>query len=67
MAGMSEAREWEQAADDDVKSLAIKTYEQIDSPEADDGLKRMSLSKSKFLGQRAQEALARKASKIAPQ
>lgn len=63
MAGLSDAQQWERATDDVIKALAVETYEQIDSPEADAALKRMSLLKSNYLGQRAQEELARKASK----
>jgi hypothetical protein len=66
MAGLSDAKQWEQSSDEDIKDLAIQTFEKIDSPEADAGLKRMSQSESKNIGQRAQEALARKASKTTP-
>jgi len=66
-AGLSDARQWEQSGNEDIRTLAVKSYEKIDSPEAEEGLKRMSQSDSTWTRKRAQQALATKASKAAPQ
>ena len=64
-AGLSDARQWEQSGNEDIRTLAVKSYEKIDSPEAEEGLKRMSQSDSTWTRERAQQALARKAAKTA--
>jgi hypothetical protein len=65
-AGLSDAKLWEQSKNEDIRTLAVRSYEAIDSPEAEAGLKRMSMSESRWVSQRAQEALARKVAKAAP-
>ena len=62
-AGLSEARKWEQSTDEDIKSLAVRTYEEVDAPEAAEGLRRMSQMNSPKIRQKAEDALSRKALK----
>ncbi len=64
-AGLSDALQWELSKSTKIKFLAIDTFEKIDSQEADAGLKRLSQSDSSYVRQRVQDALARKALKLA--
>jgi hypothetical protein len=66
VAGLSDGRVWEQSKNDEIRSLAVKTYELVDSPEGEAGLKRMMQSESKWVSERAREALAKRSIK-APQ
>lgn len=59
-AGLTDAREWEQSSNEGVRLYAIRTYQEIDSPEADAGLIRLSLSKSKLTSQWAHDAIVLK-------
>lgn len=62
-AGLADALQWEQSKSTNTKFLAIDTFEIIDTPEADAGLKRLSQSDSSYIRQRVQDALSRKALK----
>ena len=64
-AGLSDALQWEHSKDTAILHLAIDTFEEIDSPEADAGLKRIALSDSPYIRMEAQDAIARKALKSA--
>lgn len=59
-AGLTDAREWEQSSNEGVRLYAIRTYQEIDSPEADAGLIRLSLSKSKLTSRWARDTIALK-------
>ncbi len=64
-AGLIDAQKWEQSSNEGVRLYAIYTYQEIDSPEADAGLIRLSLSKSKLTSQWARDAIATKQDMIA--
>jgi len=62
-AGFSDAQQWEQSNDDVIRRLAVRTYEKIDSPEAETALHRMADTQSGLLKEEIQQSLTRKAAK----
>ena len=63
MAGLSDAQQWEKSTNEEIQELAVMTYEKVDSPEAEAGLKRMSQSDSPRVRNHVQDALSRRALK----
>jgi hypothetical protein len=59
-AGLADARGWEKSSNEGIRLFAIYTYQEIESPEADAGLIRLSRSKSKLTRQWAQDTIALK-------
>jgi hypothetical protein len=59
-AGLSDALRWEQSKSVTIRTLAIYTFEAIDSAQADTGLQRLSQSDSSYIRMKAQDAIARK-------
>ena len=59
-AGLTDAQVWEQSSNEGIRLYAVYTYQDIDSPEADAGLIRLSLSKSKLTSQCARDTIALK-------
>lgn len=59
-AGLTDAQVWEQSSNEGVRLYAIYTYQEIDSPKADAGLIRLSLSESKLTSQWARDTIALK-------
>ena len=60
-AGLSEARQWAFSPDEDTQRLAIRTLQEVDSPDADAILKRMAQDANKRIADYAKFALDRKA------
>ncbi len=59
-AGLADARVWEKSSNEGVRLFAIYTYQEIESPQANAGLIRLSRSKSKLTRQWAQDTIALK-------
>lgn len=64
-AGLSDALAWENSADHDKQMLAVGSLEDIEAPEADEALQRITHSKNAAVAEAAEHALIRKHSRAA--